>query len=124
MTAAGAALAVGAVMILAALALAAQSAYYRHRLAAADDTEHPDDVVVGHLRVPVLIAADGHAITPCEVAVVAHLLWHQLDTVANAMHAEAMAVVLDQVASDETRAGLDDALTRLTDNRHHPGGHQ
>lgn len=84
MTAAGAAIAVGAVMILAALALAAQSAYYRHRLAAADDTEHPDDVVVGHLRVPVLIAADGHAITPCEVAVVAHLLWHQLDTVANA----------------------------------------
>lgn len=121
MTAAGAALAVGAVMILAALALAAQSAYYRGRRTSTEKKPCKQRLVFAGLNIPTVATSDGRPIGPEDLAAVSRAVWHSAHALAHHLHDEVMDAVLAQVASDESHGGLDDALTRLTDT---PGSQQ
>lgn len=74
-----------------------------------------DEVIVMTLRVPHLASGDAEPIGPCELLAASHLLAHQIQRLANAMHVAAMESMLAQVVADEAAAGLDAALQRITD---------
>lgn len=64
------------------------------------------------LRIPRVDIADGHRVQLCELMAVEHLIDHQVAHLAEALHDEAMSLVLAQVAAHEAK-GLDTELEHL-----------